>query len=115
MRLRRRTSILSMESRAAIASSSRSRTKVLSKRPGARYQHVLGIKLAANAEAAADMALDQMHARAGAAKHAGDVVPIPVRHLGGAVKLKHVTSGVVAGDRAARLERNTGMPPDGEV
>ena len=50
-----------------------------------------------------------------AAQHAGDAVAIPVRDLGGAVKLQHVVGGVVAGDRAAGLERNAGMAPDREI
>ena len=82
---------------------------------GEADQHVLGIELAANAEAAADMALEQMHAGGIAAQHAGDVVAIPVRHLGGAVKLQHVAGGVVARDRTARFQRHAGMAPDHEI
>ena len=82
---------------------------------GEADQHVLGIKLAANAEAAADMALEQMHARGIAAQHAGDIVAVPVRHLGCAVELQHVARGVIAGDGAARFQRNARMAPDGEI
>ena len=82
---------------------------------GKADQHVLGIKLAANAEAAADMALEQMHAGGIASQHAGDVVAIPVRHLGGAMKLQHVAGGVIARDRATGFERNAGMAPDREI
>ena len=78
-------------------------------------QHVLGIELAADAEAAADMALEQVHGRGIAAEHAGDVVAVPVRHLGGAVHLQHVVGGVVARDRAARFHRHAGMAPDREI
>src|SRR5262249_10322091 len=69
-------------------------------------QHVLGIELAADAEAAADMALEQMHARRRAAEHAGDAVAVPVRHLGGTVELEEIAGGVVARDRATGLKRN---------
>ena len=82
---------------------------------GKADQHVLGIKLAANTEAAADMALEQMHAGGIASQHAGDVVAIPVRHLGGAMKLQHVAGGVIARDRATGFERNAGMAPDREI
>ena len=82
---------------------------------GEADQHVLGIKLATNAEPAAHMALEQMHARSAAAEHAGDAGAIPVRHLGGAIKLQHVAGGVVARDGAARLQRHAGMPPDGKI
>ena len=75
-------------------------------------QHVLWIKLAANAKAAADVPLEQMHARGGAPKHARDAVAIPVRHLGRAVKLEHVAGDVVASNGATRLDRHAGMPPD---
>ncbi len=61
------------------------------------------------------MAFDQMHARRRAAEHAGDVVAVPVRHLGGAVHFQHVARGVVDADRAARFHRHAGMAADGEV
>ena len=78
-------------------------------------QHVLGIELAANAEAAADMTFEQVNGRGIAPKHAGDVVSIPVRHLGGAVHLHDVVRGIVARNRAARFQRNAGMAPDRQI
>ena len=82
---------------------------------GEADQYVLGIKLAANTEAAADMPFEQMHTGGIATQHAGDVVAIPVRDLGGAVKLEHVAGGVVARDRTAGFKRNAGMAPDHEI
>ena len=76
------------------------------------YQNVLRIELAANAETAADMTLIEVNRRCGASKHAGDLVPIPMRHLGGAVKLEHVARRIVSGDRAAGFQRDAGMAPD---
>ena len=64
-------------------------------------QNVLGIELAADAEAAADMRLEALHRRRRAVEHARDQLLVPVRHLGGAVQLQHVARGVVAADRAA--------------
>ena len=75
-------------------------------------QHVLRIDLAANAEAAADMPFKKVHRRRTAAEHARDLVPVPMRHLGGAVQFEHVAGGVIARDRAARLERHARMAAD---
>ena len=47
-----------------------------------------------------------------APEHAGDLVPVPVRHLGGAVQFQHVAGSVVARNRAAGLERHARMPAD---
>ena len=38
-----------------------------------------------------------------------------MRHLGGAVQLQHVARGVVARDRAARLQRHAGMAADRKI
>ena len=78
-------------------------------------QHVLGIKLAANAKAAADMRLVALHRRRRPAEHARDQFLVPVRHLGGAVQLQHVARSVVAAERAARLQRHAGMAARGQV
>src|SRR5207247_4093201 len=51
-------------------------------------EHILGIELTAHPEAAADVALVELHRSGRAAEHAGDLVAVPVRHLGGAVKLQ---------------------------
>ena len=50
-----------------------------------------------------------------APEHAGEPVASGVRHLGGAVQLDHVTSRVVAAERAAGLQRRTGMASDREI
>ena len=75
------------------------------------HQNVLGIKLAADAEAAADMPLVQVNRRRGASKHAGNLIPIPMRHLGGAVKLEDIARCVISGDGAAGFDRDAGMAP----
>ena len=78
-------------------------------------QHILGIELAANPEAAADMAFIKMHGRRIAAEHPRDGVPVPVRHLRGAVELQHVAAAVVARNRPARLQRHTGVTAHGKI
>ncbi len=78
-------------------------------------QNVLGIKLAADAEAAADMGLVNMHRTRRDAEHARQQFLIAVRHLGGAVQFENAARGVVAADGAARLQRHAGMPADGEL
>ena len=78
-------------------------------------QQILGIELAANTEAAADVAFVKLHARRCAAQHAGDLVAVPVRHLGGAMEFQHVARAVVSRDRATGLQRNAGMAADREV
>jgi hypothetical protein len=45
------------------------------------HQYILRIHLAADAEAAADMAFEQIGVFGGAAKHFRKLVAIPVRHL----------------------------------
>ena len=78
-------------------------------------KNILGIDLAAHAEAAADMALVKLHRVARAAEHAGKRVAVAVRHLGGAMELQHIARGVMAGDGAARLERHARMAADREL
>src|ERR1700733_1010202 len=73
-------------------------------------QHVLRINLAAYAEAAADVALIQVHTRRLAAEHAGERVAVPVRHLGGAVQFENAAHA--ARDGAARLQRRTAVAAD---
>ena len=56
------------------------------------------------------------HHRGGAAaEHARQRVAVAVRHLGRAVQLQHVARGVVAGQRAARLQRHAAVPADRQV
>ena len=78
-------------------------------------QDILGIKLAADAEAAADMALVKMNPRRREPEHPGDLIAIPVRHLGGAMQLEYLARAVIAADRAAGLERYAGMAPDAQL
>ena len=78
------------------------------------HQHVFGIKLAADTETAADMALVEVHRRERAPEHAGNLGAVPMRHLGGAMKLEHVVGRVVARNGAAGLDRDGRMPPDRE-
>ena len=82
---------------------------------GKTDEHILGIKLAAHAETAADMAFEQMQRRQRAAQDLGDLLLIAVRHLGSAVQLQHVADGIVASDRAARFQRHAGVAADGNV
>ena len=78
-------------------------------------QDVLGIELAADAEAAADVRLVALHRRRRAVEHARDQLLVAVRHFGGAVQFQHVARGVVAAERAARLQRHAGVPAAGEL
>ena len=78
-------------------------------------QDVLGIELAANAEAAADVALVEMDAAPAADRAcAAMALPVDVRDLGGAVQLEQAGRGIVAGDRAAGLQRHAAVPADRE-
>ena len=78
-------------------------------------QHVLGIDLAANAEAAADMGFVHMDRRRAAPEHVGEQVAVAMRHLGGAMQFEDVARGVVAADGAARLQRHAAVPADGKI
>ena len=69
-------------------------------------QHILRIDLAANAEAAADMPFEKMNRRRAAPKHARDLVPVPMRHLGGTVQFEHVAGA--DGDVDAFLRQRQG-------
>jgi hypothetical protein len=79
------------------------------------HEKIFGVKLAADAEAAAGVALFQHHGGRVAAEHARQGVSVAVRHLGGAVEFEHVAGGVEAGERAARLERDGAVPADLEI
>ena len=80
-----------------------------------RDQHVLGIELAANAEAAADMPFVEMHRGWAAPEDAGEQVAGDVRYLGGAVELDHVRRRIIAGERPAGLQRGAGMASDRQI
>ncbi len=75
-------------------------------------QHVLGIELAADAEAAADMGLVHVDRRRREREHAREQIAIAVRHLGGAVQFENVAGRVIATDCATGLERHAGMAAD---
>ena len=78
-------------------------------------QHVLGIELAADAEAAAHMRFVHVDRGGRALEHARQQLAIAVRHLGGAVQLEDVARGIVAADGAARLQRHAGMAADRQL
>ena len=78
-------------------------------------EDILGVKLATDAEAAADMAFVHMHPGRVAPEHADQRFLVAVRHLGGAVELQHILRRVVAADGAPRLHRHAGMPAGPEV
>src|SRR6516165_11173939 len=78
-------------------------------------QHIFGIELTANAEAAADMAFAEMHRGGVAPEHAGEHVPGCVRHLGGAIQLDYVGCEIITGEGPASFERNPGVTPDRQV
>ena len=75
-------------------------------------QHVLRIKLAADAEAAAHVGFVHVDRRGRKPEHAREQLAIAVRHLGGAVQFEDGARGVVAADCAARLQRHAGMAAD---
>jgi hypothetical protein len=78
-------------------------------------QHVLRIELATDAEAAAHVRFVHVNRGGREAEHAREQIAIAVRHLGGTVQLENIARGVVAADRAPRLERNAGMAADREL
>ena len=78
-------------------------------------QDILGIELAANAEAAAHMRFVHVDRGGRALEHARQQVAIAMRDLGGAVQLEDVARGVVAADGAARLQRHAGMAADRQL
>src|SRR5918999_4276912 len=78
-------------------------------------QNILGIYFPANAETAPDVAFMHMQRRWAALQHPAQSFLVPVRYLGGAVKLQYVARRIVAAERSTRFHRNTGMPPCGEV
>ncbi len=82
---------------------------------GEAHQKILGVKLAADAETAAGIALLQHDRGGGAAEHAGQCVAVAMRHLGRAIELEHVARGVEAGEGAARLQRRAAVPADRQV
>ncbi len=82
---------------------------------GEADEEILGIELAADAEPAAGVTLLQHHRGGAAAEHARERVAIAVRHLGRAIQFQHIARGVVAGERAARLDRHGAVPADRQI
>ena len=72
-------------------------------------EHVLRIELAAHAEAAADMPLDQVHHVGGQIQHARHLVAVVVRHLRRALHRQDAARRIEIGERTARLERHAAM------
>jgi len=66
-----------------------------------------GIELAADAEAAADMALFEMDGFGLAAEHPGEIVARAMRHLGSAVKFEHIARRVRKRASAPRVSKGT--------
>src|ERR1700728_1235595 len=60
------------------------------------------------------MALIEVNRGCSTSEHAGNLVAIPMRHLGGAMEFEDIASGIVSRDGAARFEWNARMPADGE-
>jgi hypothetical protein len=61
------------------------------------------------------MALEQLEALARQPEHLGDGIAVVVGNLGNAIELQTVEVVVEAGDRAARLERDTTMAADAQL
>ena len=82
---------------------------------GRANEHILGIHFAANAEAAADMALVELHLVRLAAKHERQPVAVPVRHLRGAMHFKDVVGFIVPRNGTAGFHRHAAVPADFEI
>ena len=61
------------------------------------HQHVLGIELAAHAEAAAHVPLDEVHHVARQVEHARHLVAVVVGHLGRAAHGQHAARRIEIG------------------
>jgi hypothetical protein len=82
---------------------------------GMAHEDVLGVELAAHAEAAADMALDEVHHVARPVEHARHLVAVVMRHLRRAAHREHPACLVELGERAARLERHRAVAADSHL
>jgi hypothetical protein len=76
---------------------------------GERDQEVLGAELAAGAEAAADIVLDQIDGDGREPQHRGQGIAIKERHLGGAQNCHSPLSCIPFGEDATRLHRQCGI------
>src|SRR5438128_2441703 len=98
MKFRRRTTTGSSPSRSAITSTSRSRTK-----------------LAANAEAAADMPFVQVNPVERQPEHRGERLAVVMRHLGSTIHPKDTAGRFRHGDRSAGFEWHAAVPADRQL
>src|SRR5207248_10975261 len=79
---------------------------------GEADEEVLRVQLAAHAEAAADVAFEELHRLGAALEHAGDEIADGVWTLGRHVQLEHGAAAIVPRNRGARLERHAGVAAD---
>ena len=89
------------------------RTAQAHRRP--RHHVVLGIELAAHAEASAHLELDEVDEMLGMAEQIGEDAPVEVRHLRHAPEREHARPRIVSGGEPARLHRHAGVTLDGEA
>ena len=82
-------------------------------RPG--DHEVLGVELAADAEAASHFELHEVDEVFGVAEEVGQDAPVEVRDLGHTPKPQHAGAGVEGGGEAACLQRHAGVALDGEA
>ena len=74
-----------------------------------RDEEILGIKLAAHAEAAADIELDHVDGLLGKAQHGREHATVEEQDLGGAENDKLLLRSIPFGDEAAGLQRHRGQ------
>ncbi len=80
-----------------------------------RHHEVLGIELAAHAEAAAHLELEEVDQVLRMAEQVGEHPPVEVRHLGHAPQGEHARPRIVRGREPPRLHRDAGVALDGEA
>ena len=80
-----------------------------------RDHEILRVELAAHAEAAAYLQLDEVDQVLGMAEEVGEDAPVEVRHLGHAPQAQHTGAGVVGGGQPPRLQGHAGVALDGEA
>jgi hypothetical protein len=78
-------------------------------------QHIFGIKLAANAEPAADVPFVEVDPIERQPEHRRQRLAIVMRHLGGAIQPKNATRRFGHRNRAAGFERYATVPTDGQL
>ncbi len=78
-------------------------------------QNVFRIKLATNAESAADMPFVEVNPVERQPEHRRERLAIVMRHLGSAVQPKDAADRFRYGDRAACFERHAAVPADGQL